>query len=100
MFLIIADGHDDPLELTSRRDRFQATTFAVSIAVDAREGSVTLQPRERLLRVSARPGDYERIRVFKLQDGSPVGKLTASSDGRVRWMATDLPATTTNRAFS
>jgi hypothetical protein len=85
MLVILADPHGGPLELSVRRARFQASSFAQPIDGDERRGTVYLEPEGRELRVGSAPEDYERIRVFAA-DGRVVGTMARSSDGRVRWI--------------
>jgi hypothetical protein len=85
MFVIVADLHDSPLELSVRRARFQAGSFSHSIAADERRGTVHLQPEGRELRIGSAPEDYERVRVFSA-DGTLVGTMARSADDKVRWI--------------
>jgi hypothetical protein len=84
MLTIIADHHDNPLELTGRRDRFTAAEFAPTVAPDARSGSVRLVPQQRTLAVSSSAQDYQRVRVLGA-DGALLGTLACSPDGHVSW---------------
>lgn len=84
MLTIIADDHDDPLDLRIHRHRFVADAFEPSVATDGRSGGILLLPKRRALRVSGAPKDYERVRVFG-EDGFLIGALVCSADGRVTW---------------
>ena len=84
MLVIVADGHDDPLELSARRDRFTCEGFSHSIADDGRSGFVVLQPQWHTLMVSGSSPSYVCIRVAD-SAGKLLGAMTCSGDGRVSW---------------
>jgi hypothetical protein len=84
MLVIMADGHDDPLELSARRDRFTCEGFSYSIADDGKSGFVVLLPQWRPLMVSGSSLGYVRIRVIN-SEGKLVGSMTCSGDSRVSW---------------
>jgi hypothetical protein len=84
MLVIMADGQDDPLGLSARRDRFTCDGFSYSIADDGRSGFVVLLPQWRPLMVSGSSPGYARIRVID-SGGKLVGSMTCSDDGRVSW---------------
>jgi hypothetical protein len=84
MLVIEADGYDDPLELSGRRDRFTCEGFSHSIADDGRSGFVVLLPQWRALMVCGSSPGYVRIRVID-SAGKLLGSMTCSGDGRVSW---------------
>jgi hypothetical protein len=84
MLLVVADGYDDPLELSRRRDRFRCAEFSYSIAHNGNSGSVVLLPEGRALTVSGPSAGYVRIRVFD-SAGNLLGSMSCSDDGRVSW---------------
>ena len=84
MLVIVADGHDEPLELSARRDRFTCEGFSHSIADDGRSGFVVLQPQWHTLMVSGSSPGYVCIRVTD-RAGKLLGPTTCGGDGRVRW---------------
>ncbi len=86
MLLIVADDHDEGLELSVRRDRFKCAEFSYTVAPDERSGIVLLLPDKRALRVSSTSDDYERVRIFD-NAGILVGTMICAQDGRVTWSA-------------
>jgi hypothetical protein len=86
MLEIVADGYEDALKLSARRDRFTCEGFSHSIADDGRSGFVVLLPQWRPLMVCASSLGYERIRVID-SEGKLLGSMTCSGDGRVSWSA-------------
>jgi hypothetical protein len=84
MLTIIADYHDDPFELSGRRDRFTAAEFSVTIGSGERSGSIVLIPERRTLTVSGSPPDYERIRIFNAK-GYLLGTMACTATGLVSW---------------
>jgi len=88
MLEVLADAFHDSLELSGRRDRFTCVDFSYSIALNGMSGIVVLLPEGRTLIVSASLG-YERIRVID-SEGTPIGTMTLSADGRVIWSTPDL----------
>jgi len=84
MYLIIADGHGSPLELSPRRDRFFAEAFAYAIALHAAKGTVTLHPGGQTLHVGSDADCYERVRVFS-EDWFLIGTMSLDAEGRVSW---------------
>ena len=86
---MIADGHDDPLELVARRDRFSVTTFSPEVAPD-RQSGIVLLPGERRLRVSHSREDYLRVRVFS-DSGLLLGTMACSAGGLVEWSQPSRP---------
>jgi hypothetical protein len=90
MLMIIADYHDDPYELSGRRERFTAAEFAFTIELGKRSGSVLLIPEKRSLRVSSSSKDFERIRVFN-ENGNLLGTMACSPTGTVSWVAPQRP---------
>jgi hypothetical protein len=84
MLVIMADGHDDPLELSARHDQFTCDGFSHSIADDGRSGFVVLLPQWHPLMVCGSSLGYVRIRVFD-SEGKLLGSMTCSGDGRVSW---------------
>jgi hypothetical protein len=86
MLEIVADGYEDPLKLSARRDRFTCEGISHSIADDGRSGFVVLLPQWRPLMVCASSLGYVRIRVFD-SAGKLLGSMTCSDDGRVSWSA-------------
>lgn len=85
MFLIVADRHGSPSELSARRDHFSAESFSHAIALHACTGSVTLYPERLQLNVGNDPDCYERVRIFT-DSGIIVAVMSASAGGRVSWM--------------
>jgi hypothetical protein len=86
MLEIVADGYEDPLKLSARRDRFTCEGVSHSIADDGRSGFVVLLPQWRPLMVCASSLGYVRIRVID-SAGKLLGSMTCSDDGRVSWSA-------------
>lgn len=86
MLLIVADDHEEGLELSVRRDRFNCAEFSYAVAPDERSGTVLLLPDKRALRVSSTRDDYERVRIFD-KEGILVGTMICAQDGRVTWSA-------------
>ena len=92
MLIVIADFHDDPLELVGRRDRFCCETFTQSIASDQVRGILVLEPKTRTLRVSHSREDYYRVRIFS-DSGALLGTMACVANGAVDWSApTRLPS--------
>ena len=90
MLMIIADRHDDPYELSGRRDRFPPAEYSSMIALGERSGTVLLMPERRTLTVSCSPGDYQRIRIFNAK-GTLLGTMACSTVGLVSWSAPGKP---------
>jgi hypothetical protein len=84
MLVVVADGYDDPLELSARRDRFTCAEFYYSIALNEKSGIVVLQPEKRALIVSGPTIGYVRIRVFD-SSGILVGSMSCNDEGHVTW---------------
>jgi hypothetical protein len=84
MLVIVADGYDDPLGPSARRDRFICEDFSYSIAHNGRSGIVVLLPQGRALTVSGPSVGYVRIRVID-SEGKLLGSMNCSGDGRVTW---------------
>jgi hypothetical protein len=84
MLVIIAEGYDEPLELSVRRDQFTCESFSYSISEDRTIGFITLLPQGRSLTVSGPVIGYVRIRVID-EAGTPIGSMTCGPDGRVHW---------------
>ena len=89
MLVVVADGYDDPLELSARRDRFTCTDFYYSIAHNEKSGIVVLLPERRALIVSGPAVGYVRIRVID-SSGLLVGSMSCSGDGHVTWVTGPL----------
>ncbi len=88
MLEVVADAYQDSLELSGRHDRFTCADFSYAIAFNGMSGIVVLLPEGRTLIVSASMG-YERVRVID-SEGTPIGTLSLSVDGRVAWSTPDL----------
>jgi hypothetical protein len=84
MLLVVAEGYDDPLELSARRDRFTCDDFSYSVGHDGRSGFVVLLPQGRPLKVSGPSVGYVSIRVMD-GAGRLVGSMHCRGDGRVSW---------------
>jgi hypothetical protein len=84
MLVVVADGYDNPLEPSARRDRFTCTDFYFSIADNEKSGIVVLLPERRALIVSGPSVGYVRIRVM---DGAGllVGAMSCGGNGHVAW---------------
>jgi len=85
MFLVIADYHDRPLELSTRRERFAADSFSHAIALGGYSGTIVVEPRNRSLHVGAEPEQFARVRIFT-DKGELVGTMSCQADGQVRWL--------------
>ena len=84
MLTVLATDHDNPHEPAPRRERYICSTFTHSLTSDARSGTVTLQPDNRVLQVGFAPDDYESVRIF-MEDGRLVGSMRRSQTGFVVW---------------
>ena len=81
---VVAEGYEDPLELSARRDRFACDDFSYSIAHNGRSGFVVLLPQGRPLRVSGPSIGYVSIRVTD-DAGKLLGSMRCDADARVSW---------------
>jgi hypothetical protein len=84
MLEVVADGYDDPSELSARCDRFTCTDFHYSIALNEKSGIVVLVPEKRALIVSGPAIGYLRVRVFD-SSGLLLGAMSCSKAGHVTW---------------
>ncbi len=89
MLVIVADGFDDALDLSARRDRFTCVDFSYQIALNGKSGIVELLPELLTLNVSNAARDYVQVRVFD-SEGTPLGSMTVNAEGRVIWSTPDL----------
>ena len=80
MLTVLAIGDGDPQDLATRRDRFTCSAFTHRLASDCRQGTVTLLPESRILKVGFAPDDYESVRIFA-EDGELVGSMRRSHTG-------------------
>jgi len=85
MYLVIADYHEDPLELSSHRDRYLAASFSHALALGGHSGAITIEPPKRTLQVGAEADRYSRVRVFTSK-GALIGAMSCDADGQVRWV--------------
>jgi len=86
MVVIVADGFDDGIELSARRDRFTCADFSYTIAPDEHSGVVLLLPERRTLTVSGAWVHYVCVRVYT-PAGRLLGSMACALDGRVTWSA-------------
>jgi hypothetical protein len=84
MLFVVAEGYEDPLELSARRDRFRCDDFTYSIAHDGRSGFVVLLPQGRPLKVSGPSVGYVSLRIMD-GAGKLLGAMHCAGDGRVSW---------------
>jgi hypothetical protein len=90
MLLIVAEGDDDLLELSARRDRFTCEDFSYLIAHDGKSGFVVLLPQGRPPKVSRPSVGYVSIRVMD-SARKPVGSMHCSGNGRVSGSTAAMP---------